>query len=251
MVCTVYAHSQESSSNERRYHERGFDDRGILWPVEETSTLSDFFVSPPRQTTEYVIDYEEMPYESEFDVEYTVDWFAMNRDIYWILQKRLNSLEYFDVPSLQPGAKLYINGDDRKVTISAKEYLLKNVNFFNISPLKTSDFRNLHICRVGTFQSEDDDFIKVNLCVKASDEEYTSSYVPPSPFVITTESKKFGNCEIRFEVEHKVASITLYVVLSILAVVFVIGFIIKGTQKGYRKFVSLRTRPATADYQHI
>lgn len=192
-----------------------------------------------------------MHYEAEFDVEYSVDWVNMFSDIKYIKDMRLGTATINrDGVEFEPGELLYINGDDRAVMISVKEYLLKNVDFFDISPLKIEEYSNLQICRVGKFPTKDEGIIKINLCIRPVNPWFVQN-LPKSPFVKSTVTKRFGDCVIRFKVEHKAASIALYVVLCILSVIFVIGFLIKGSRKSYRKFVSLRKRINTAEYQRF
>ena len=214
--------------------------------TETTTDANESTKSEPLTT--YVIDYEDMPYETEYDAEYIVDWNQMDSDIRRTEEMRYIQTTYdnsnYDRNPI--GEYLYINGEDRTVLISAKEYLLKNIRYFDISPLKPDSFRDLRICRIGSFPSQEGGVKKINLCYKPQ-----SYYYNQSPFITSIESKRFGNCEIRFEVEHKVASISLYIALGIVAVALVIGLLVKGTKMGYKKFVSMRAGTINNDYQHI
>ena len=206
------------------------------------------YYSTVRLTTDGT-DYEDMPYETEYEAEYTVEWNNIDRDIRCTEEMRsgfeTTSSYYGNRDCDQIGRSLYIDGEDRTVMISAKKYLLKNIHYFDISPLKADNFREIHICRVGSFPSQEGGMKKINLCYKPQ------NWYSDSPFITTIQTKRFGNCDIRFEVEHKVASITLYVGLSILAVILAIGFLTKGAMMGYRKIVSMKTGSLNNDYQHI
>lgn len=217
---------------------------------ESTTTAAPYFVNDvsTEQSTTYIMDYTDMPYDTEFEVEYDVEWYNMNEDIRVTDSKRagLPNTDYY-MNDYKVGGGLYIDGDDRTVMISAKEYILKNIHYFDVSPLpiENNRYRNLQICRVGSFPSQEGRFKKVNLCYKPQ------NYREQSPFITTIETKRFGNCQLRWDVEHNVASITLYIALGIIAVALILGLLTKGAKMGYKKYVALRSGSIDAEYQHI
>lgn len=62
--------------------------------------------------------------------------------------------------------------DGRKHTIlhTIDEFLKENLDFFDISPLRKENFRNIRICRSAEFPNEESEFQKVVLCFDPNDE---------------------------------------------------------------------------------